>query len=82
MEMSRHHIGKDEEHPSLVLIGVKSEERLKIELNRIGSFGIKFKAFHEPLFDNQLTSFATEPVDEESRALFKKYNLITDESFR
>lgn len=82
MEMSRHHMNTEDEHPSLVVIGIKSEEKLKNASSRIQGLGIDIKEFYEPLFDNQLTSFATAPVGEEIREHFKKYNLIKEESFR
>lgn len=76
MEMSRHHLSPNEEHPSVVLIGVKSKEKLKQILGSLNEQSVVNKEFYEPLFDNEITAIATEPITEDRRRIFKKYQLL------
>lgn len=62
--------------PFLVLCGLRNEKQLIDALERIKSFGIKCKEFHEPDLGDQVTAFATELVSGDKRRLFRKYQLL------
>lgn len=65
-----------DDHPSLILCGVDNEPKLQKCLEHIQSLGVRCFPFYENDLDNQLTSFATEPVTGDTRKLFKKLQLI------
>lgn len=65
-----------EDHPSLIVFGVKSEAKLKNLGETIRSHGIQIREFREPDIGNEMTAFATEPVCGEQRQLFAKYTLL------
>lgn len=65
------------EHPSVIIIcGIDNEYKLQKQLEHYQSQGIQCKPFYEADLDNQLTSFATEPVFGETRRLFKHLQLL------
>lgn len=70
------------DHPSVIICGIDGESKLHKTLAHIQSLGIICKPFYENLFDNQLTAFATEPILEENRHHFRKYQLIRNSHFR
>ncbi len=61
--------------PYLVVFGVKSESKLRSLLERISE---KYRTypFYEPDMNNEMTAFATEPVDEAGREDFRKFQLL------
>jgi hypothetical protein len=65
-----------EEHPSVIVFGVKSEHKLITLAQRVQEQGVKVKGFFEPDIGNQMTAFATEPVWGDQRDLFRKYQLL------
>lgn len=60
---------------SIVLLQIPSRDELEVELKKIQSIGITCASFTEPYDDMGLTAFATMPVTEEKRHLFKPYTL-------
>jgi hypothetical protein len=60
---------------SIILFQIPNEEELKKELQYITSLGIPCASFYEPYNDTGITSFATLPITEDKRHLFKKYTL-------
>ena len=78
MEMSKTYLTPEDTHPSVVLIGVKSKEKLLNVLEYIRSKNIQVKEFHEPLFDNEITAISTVPVSQQDREIFKKYQLYKE----
>jgi hypothetical protein len=75
IEATKAFITDDMEHPSLVFVEVKSEEKLlKVMEELKGS--IQYRTFREPLFDNSITALATEPISGDRRRLFAKFQLI------
>lgn len=64
------------EHPSVIMLGVKTETQLENVCKRLEKQGIRFASFREPDIGDQLTSVCTEPVSQEQRAIFKKYQLL------
>lgn len=67
-----------DEHPSVIILDIKTEAKLNNVKNYLDSVGIKFVSFHEPDRDNELTSIATEPIFGDKRRYFKKYQLIKE----
>lgn len=76
IEVARNFISKDEEHPSVVICEVKSEDKLKMIMQELDG-KVKFKAFQESDLNNQFTAFASEPICGKQRELFKRFQLIT-----
>ena len=70
------------EHPSVVLLKAKDEIELNIMMEKIVSLGLKITSFKEPYYNNSLTSFCVEPINESQRGLFKKYKLLRDHDFK
>lgn len=65
-----------DDHPSVIVFGIKNEQKLKEISGILQEQGIRIREFLEPDIDFQLTAFATEPVCESQRHLFKKYCLL------
>lgn len=76
IEASRAYLPKDDEHPSLIICTMKGEEQLRRAADDIESQGIRIKRFYEPDIGNQLTAFATEPLNGESRKAMRKFQLM------
>lgn len=70
-----HHL----DHPHFVLLGIRNEPQLHRALKRIQSAGITLKPFHESDRDGELTAFATQPVFEHQRSIFRQYNCLKDD---
>lgn len=64
-----------QEETSIVLIQIPNKETLEKELVYFQSLGIDCAPFYEPYDDMGLTSFATLPLTEDKRHLFKSYTL-------
>lgn len=64
------------EHPSVIICGIDNKCKLQKQLEHYQSQGIQCKPFYEADLDNQLTSFATEPIFGETRRLFKHLQLL------
>ena len=64
------------EHPSIVLLGIRDQRELERALNRTQSSGIRVSPFYEADRDGELTSFATEPIFEQQRSFFSRYNCL------
>ena len=71
----------DLDHPHFVLLGIRDLNQLQNALARIQSSGISVCPFYESDLNDELTAFATEPIFENQRHLFKKYNCINDRNF-
>ncbi len=72
------HLEELDDHPSVIILDIKTEAKLNNVKNYLSSVGVKFVSFHEPDRDNELTSIATEPIFENRRRLFKKFQLIKE----
>jgi len=79
-EMGRNSCSK-EQHPSVVLLEAKNEERLNMCKEYIESLGLTYKEFREPYYGNSLTSIAVEPITDEDRQMFEKFRLLSNKSF-
>lgn len=76
IEAAREYIKPGDEHPSVIICEVRSEDKLRMIMNELEG-KIKFKAFQEPDIGNEYTAIATEPVFGAVRQLFKRFQLIT-----
>ncbi len=76
LEATRHFLNATQEHPHVIICGIKSEVGLLQEQSKLTAIGIKTKMFYEPDIGNQATAFATEIIVGETRKYFKKYQLI------
>lgn len=63
-------------HPHLVVLGIKNQEKLAKISREIEEQGIVVNRFYEPDNNEGLTAFATQPIIEEQRHLFRKYMLL------
>lgn len=72
------HLEELDDHPSVIILDIKTEAKLNNVKNYLSSVGVKFVSFHEPDRDNELTSIATEPIFEDRRRLFKKFQLLKE----
>lgn len=61
--------------PSIILLQTENENSLKEDLEKIKQLNIHCSTFEEPYENMGLTSFATEPLTEDYRYLFKEYKL-------
>jgi hypothetical protein len=76
-EAARSLLPPDQEHPHLIVCGVRDERGLWQSLDRLRRLGIRFHAFTEPDLGGQLTALATEPVFGDRRRLFRRFQLLT-----
>lgn len=60
---------------SVLVIGVKNKVALQKAFDTLKE-SINLVAFNEPSWDLGFTSFSTEPLSDEKRYLFKKYQLF------
>lgn len=75
IEVARNYIGKEDEHPSVIIVVVKNEGKLNKVIDSIGDkFDIQI--FREPDIGNQKTAIATRPLYGEEREFFKRYQLM------
>jgi len=73
IEASRAFLEPGQEHPSVIIVIVKSEQKLK---SIAAKLDVKFRAFFEPDIGNQMTAIATAPISGEQRNFFKKFQLM------
>ena len=81
IEIARSHVPLDLEHPHLVVISIDNEQKLQKCLDRIESEGIICKPFYESDLGDQLTAFATEPIPDNQKAIFRRYQLLKASDF-
>lgn len=62
--------------PSIVLLSADSEQTLKDNLNYVTECGIRCFPFIEPDIGDQMTAFATVPINKEQRKLLKHFKLV------
>ena len=66
----------DLEHPSVIVLGVKSEESLNNFEKYVYDQNFHYETFREPDRNNEKTSVAVYAVGECDRHLFKKFQLL------
>lgn len=67
---------KGYEHPSLVLVIVKNEHKLKNVMCKLVDDDIEFAYFREPNLDNEITAVCTKPIG--YNEYLKKFQLLGD----
>lgn len=67
-----------DEHPRLVLLGEKSEQRLRLILYQLRQRRIACAPFYEPDRDNELTAIATVPLRGDDRKFFKRFQCLRE----
>jgi hypothetical protein len=75
IEAARAFINPGDEHPSVIICEVRSEDKLKMVMRELDG-QVNYKAFQEPDIGNQYTALATEPIYNNKRSLFKRFQLI------
>jgi hypothetical protein len=80
MEMARTLLPPGDEHPHLVLCGVKSEAQLHTVLRRLNRIGVASRSFSDTDLGGRLTAIATAPVKGALRACFRRYQCLREES--
>ena len=76
MESARNYLSRTDEHPSVIIFGIKNEAKLRSIADIISQSGIPIKHFFEPDIGNQLTAIASAPVKGSDREIFSKYCLL------
>ncbi len=64
----------------VVLCSVRNETKLRNALEFIRGHGVKCADFREPDLDNELTAIATEPVYQDKRHIFRKFQIMKGET--
>lgn len=77
IEASKRYHHSSNEHPSVIVLGVKSEKGLDNFVKYVQDQGFYYETFCEPDRNNELTSVAVFPVSEEQKKYFKKYQLLS-----
>lgn len=67
---------KIEGTPSIVLLKAESEKILRQHLTSVAKSGITCYAFFEPDIGNEMTAFATKPLNEEQRKMLRQFKLV------
>lgn len=70
------HIPLDEEHPHLVLCGIKHLAKLECQLEKLSTLGLPCYPFYESDLDGELTAFSIGPLRGEARCHLSKYKLL------
>lgn len=65
-----------DEHPNIIVCGAKDEKELMKAKAWIESNNIKVFAFQEPDINNEYTALATEPIEENNKKIFKRFQLL------
>jgi peptidyl-tRNA hydrolase len=76
IEASAQYHSEQQEHPSVIVLGVKNESKLHKFKDYVEENSLKYKLFREPDMDNELTAVAVFPVSEDQKKMFKKYQLL------
>lgn len=63
-------------HPSVIILGVKSETTLDNFRNYVHDMGFHYETFREPDRNNESTAVAVFPVSQDQKAMFKKFQLL------
>jgi hypothetical protein len=63
-------------HPSVIVLGIKNEQKLHRVRRYLIDQDIKHAHFYEPDIGHELTALATEPLYDDRRSLLRKYQLL------
>jgi hypothetical protein len=78
IEAARAFLSPGQEHPFLVVCGIRDEPRLYHCLDQLTGAGVRLCAFREPDLGGQLTALATEPIHGRKREVFRKFQRLAD----
>jgi hypothetical protein len=81
IEASRQFLPANSEHPSLVLCGVASEERLLAAADHLFRNGVRHALFREPDRAHEATALGTEPLCGEHRRALDRFHCLHQEDF-
>lgn len=70
------------EHPHLVICGVENEEKLQRILEKLRAQGIICHPFYESDLGGSLTAFATDPIPEDQKRIFRRHQCIKASNFQ
>lgn len=76
IEAARNYIGPKDEHPSVIICSVKSEQKLAMCMEELTAKGIECQSFREPDIGNQMTAIASRPLKGEERKAFSRFQLM------
>lgn len=76
IEACKSYHSSDEDHPSVIVIGVKTEMMLEKFRDWVKMNNLEYKEFREPDRDHELTSIAVFPVSQDQQKVFRKYQLL------
>ena len=79
IEMARDLLPPPDEHPHLVLCGVKSEQQLAAVADRLRRLNVAFRSFRDADWDGQLTAVATAPLRGPIRRQLRRYQCLRGE---
>lgn len=79
--MGQHIHIEPENHPSVIIIRIKSITKLENALSFALKNNIQSFPFFESLFNGEMTAFATAPLDDTTQMLLKKFQLIKETDF-
>ena len=67
---------EDPDNTYFTVVGVRNEEALGAVLLLLNKFDIAYEAFFEPDMDDQVTSIAVYPMNEDTRGVLLAFNLL------
>lgn len=76
IESSRNYLTSGDEHPSVIICSVKSEQKLLMCADEFKEKGIDFQIFREPDIGNQATALASRPLRGQERTAFARFQLM------
>ncbi len=76
IESARHYLQPDDEHPSVIVCSVKSEQKLLMCADELKEQGIGYQLFREPDLNNQYTALASRPLRGAERNAFSRFQLL------
>jgi hypothetical protein len=75
IEATRAFVKPGDEHPSVIVCEVRSEDKLKKIMAELDG-KVEYRAFREPDIDDQFTALASAPIYGNMRKLFSRFQLI------
>lgn len=76
IESARKYISCGDEHPSVIICSIKSENKLMMCADELKEKGIDFQIFRELDIGNQATALASRPLRGEERDAFARFQLM------
>ncbi|RDJ35069.1 MAG: hypothetical protein DWQ19_09545 [Crenarchaeota archaeon] len=70
------------EHPSVIICALDNEEKLQKHLDKLRAQGVICRPFYESDLGNELTAFSTEPIPENKKHIFRRYQLLKSSNFK